>query len=150
MIHLDLKTSLPESLLLLTDNMTMATSVEARVPFLDHELVEAVARIPSSLKIKGARLRYIQKMSMRPHLPAQVFKKRKWGFGCPVGRWFRHELRELLRDSLAADRVRRKGLFEPTAVQALIDAHEHYREDNADVLLGLLTFDLWQSAWAED
>jgi asparagine synthase (glutamine-hydrolysing) len=149
MMHLDLKTSLPESLLLLTDNMTMATSIEARVPFLDHELVELVARIPSSLKIKGARLRHIQKLSMRPHLPREVFKKRKWGFGCPVGRWFRSDLRELLRDSLAADRVRRKGFFDPLAVEALIEAHESYREDNADVLLGLLTFDLWHSGWAD-
>jgi asparagine synthase (glutamine-hydrolysing) len=149
MIHLDLQTSLPESLLLLTDSMTMATSVEARVPFLNHELVELAARIPSSLKIHGTRLRYIQKRSMATHLPKEVFRRRKMGFGCPMGRWFRHELRDLLHDSLAEDRVRRKGLFRPAAIQAAIDAHQNHREDNTDLLLGLLTFDLWQSDWLE-
>ena len=147
MMHLDLKTSLPESLLLLTDSMTMATSVEARVPFLDHELVELAARIPSALKIHGTRLRYIQKRSMARHLPKEVLQRRKLGFGCPVGRWFRHDLRELLRDSFADSRVRRKGLFRPAAIQAVIDAHENHREDNTDLLLGLLTFDVWQSEW---
>jgi asparagine synthase (glutamine-hydrolysing) len=149
MMNLDLQTSLPESLLLLTDNMTMAASLEARVPFLDHELVQLVARIPSSLKIKGARLRYLQKRSMRAHLPEEVFRKRKWGFGCPVGRWFRSDLRELLQDQLSASRVRRKGLFDAAAVQRLISEHEQRREDHADVLLGLLTFDMWHSQWIE-
>jgi asparagine synthase (glutamine-hydrolysing) len=149
MMHLDLKTSLPESLLLLTDNMTMATSLEARVPFLDHELVELTARIPSSLKIKGTRLRYLQKLSMRSRLPNEVFRKRKWGFGCPVGRWFRGELRELLMDQLALDRVRRKGLFDGNAINEIIAAHEDRREDNAEILLGLLTFDMWHSEFVE-
>jgi asparagine synthase (glutamine-hydrolysing) len=149
MMNLDLQTSLPESLLLLTDNMTMAASLEARVPFLDHELVQLAARVPSSMKIKGTRLRYLQKQSMRPYLPEEVFRKRKWGFGCPVGRWFRGELRELLQDQLSPSRVRRKGIFQPEVVQSLIAEHEQRREDHADVLLGLLTFDMWHSEWVE-
>jgi len=144
MMHLDLKTSLPESLLLLTDSMTMAASLETRVPLLDHELVELMARIPSSYKIKGLTLRYLQKLSMRPHLPSAVFAKRKWGFGCPVGRWFRKELRELLRDTLAPSRLRQTGLFNPAVVEGIIEAHEQSRADNTDILLGLLTFELWR------
>jgi asparagine synthase (glutamine-hydrolysing) len=144
MMHLDLKTSLPESLLLLTDSMTMAASLETRVPLLDHELVELLARIPSRYKIKGLTLRYLQKLSMRPHLPTAVFAKRKWGFGCPVGRWFRKELRELLRDTLAPTRLRQAGLFNPAVVEGIIEAHETSRADNTDILLGLLTFELWR------
>jgi len=144
MMHLDLKTSLPESLLLLTDSMTMAASLETRVPLLDHELVELMARTPSRYKIKGLKLRHLQKLSMRPHLPPVVFAKRKWGFGCPVGRWFREELRELLRDTLAPDRLRQAGLFNPAVVEGIIDAHETLRADNSDILLGLLTFELWR------
>jgi len=149
MMHLDLGTSLPESLLHLTDSMTMATSLEARVPLLDHELVELCARLPSSLKIKGTQLRYIQKRSMAQHLPPEVFKKRKWGFGCPIGRWFRHELNDVLRDTLSDSRVRRKGLFDPRTIADLVDAHLNCREDNADLLLGLVTFDLWHSRWMD-
>jgi asparagine synthase (glutamine-hydrolysing) len=143
MLHLDLKTSLPESLLLLTDSMSMATSVEARVPLLDHELVEAVAATPAALKIKGLRLRHIQKRLMQGYLPREVFQKRKWGFGCPVGRWFRCELREFVRDTLAPESLRHDGLFEPSAVQAIIAAHESYSEDHSDLLLALVTFQLW-------
>ena len=144
MLHLDLKTSLPESLLMLTDSMTMAASLETRVPLLDHELVELMARVPASFKIKGLRLRYLQKRSMRRRLPRSVFAKRKWGFGAPMGRWFRGELRELLRDTLSPTRLHQAGLMDPAVVEDIIRAHEASREDNSDVLLGLLTFELWR------
>ena len=143
MMYLDLKTSLPESLLLLTDKMTMATSLEARVPFLDHEFVEFSARIPSTLKIKGTKLRHIQKRSMAGHLPPEILQKKKRGFGCPVGAWFRSELRELLRDTLSRDRLRRRGLLDGAVIDEVIASHEERREDRTDLLLGLLTFELW-------
>ena len=144
MLHLDFKTSLPESLLALTDSMSMAASLEARVPLLDHELVELLASVPASRKVKGLRLRDVQRRSMLPYLPRSVFTKRKWGFGCPTGRWFRDELRELLRDTLAPDRLRRVGLLNADTVQEIIREHESYREDNSDILLSLLTFELWR------
>jgi asparagine synthase (glutamine-hydrolysing) len=147
MMYLDLHTSLPESLLMLTDKMTMATSLEARVPFLDHELVELAARIPSRLKVRGTRLRYVQKRAMRRHLPKHVMTKRKRGFGCPVGDWFRHELRPLLRDVLASDRLSAQGLFDARAVEAAMTAHESRREDYSDLLLALVTFQLWHDEW---
>lgn len=143
--HLDLKTSLVDSLLLLTDKMTMAASLEARVPFLDHELIELAARIPASLKVKGTRLRYIQKLAMCGHLPDEVLRRKKRGFGCPVGRWFRGELREPLRDMLASNVLRDEGLFDPVAIGTMIDAHEQRREDASEVLLALWTFQIWQS-----
>jgi asparagine synthase (glutamine-hydrolysing) len=147
MMFLDLHTSLPDSLLMLTDKMTMATSLEARVPFLDHELIELAARIPARLKVRGTRLRYIQKRAMQEHLPKQVLAKRKRGFGCPVGEWFRHDLKPLLRDALATDRLNAQGLFVPGAVDAAITAHENRREDYTDLLLALLTFQLWYDQW---
>jgi asparagine synthase (glutamine-hydrolysing) len=147
MMHLDMQTSLPDSLLMLTDKMTMATSLEARVPFLDHELIELAARIPAGLKVRGTRLRYIQKRAMAQHLPKQVLAKRKRGFGCPVGEWFRDDLKGLLRDTLAPDRLMAQGLFDPKAVAAAISAHEKRREDYTDLLLALLTFQLWYEQW---
>ena len=145
LLNLDLNTSLADSLLLLTDKMTMATSLEARVPLLDHEVIELAARIPATLKIKGTRLRHIQKQAMRGHLPEEVFRRKKRGFGCPVGRWFRTELREMLRDMLAPDTLRREGLFDPAAVDAAIAAHDQHREDGSEVLLALLTFQIWHA-----
>jgi asparagine synthase (glutamine-hydrolysing) len=147
MMYLDLQTSLPDSLLMLTDKMTMATSIEARVPFLDHELVELAARIPSRLKVRGTRLRYIQKRAMERQLPKQVLGKRKRGFGCPVGNWFRDELRPLLREALAPDRLNAQGLFDAKAVEAAITAHEKRQQDFTDLLLALLTFQLWYDEW---
>lgn len=144
LMNLDLHTSLVDSLLLLTDKMTMATSLEARVPYLDHELIEMAARMPASLKVRGTTLRYIQKRAMAPYLPPEVFRRKKRGFGCPVGRWFRSDLRELLRDTLAPSALRRDGLFDPAAVQAVIDAHDQRREDRSETLLALLTFQIWR------
>ena len=147
MMYLDLQTSLPDSLLMLTDKMTMATSLEARVPFLDHELIELTARIPARLKVRGTRLRYIQKRAMHRHLPKQVLAKRKRGFGCPVGEWFRHDLKPLLRDTLNSDCLSAQGLFDPRAVASAMTAHEKRHEDYTDLLLALLTFQLWYDQW---
>ncbi len=144
LMHLDLKTSLVDSLLLLTDKMTMATSLEARVPFLDHELIELVAQVPARLKIRGTQLRDLQRRAMRPHLPAEVFGRRKRGFGCPVGRWFREDLRDLVRDLLAPPSIRRDGLFDSAAVQQIVEAHEQRRADRTETLLALVTFQIWR------
>jgi asparagine synthase (glutamine-hydrolysing) len=147
MLRLDFHTSLVDSLLQFTDKMSMATSLEARVPLLDHELVEAVAAIPSSAKIRRGRLRVLQKKSMESRLPTRVLKKRKRGFGCPVGAWFRSDLRTLLHDTLAEDRLRRQGLLDAARVQSLMADHESQREDRTDLLLALFTFQLWRDEW---
>jgi asparagine synthase (glutamine-hydrolysing) len=146
-MHLDLLTSLPESLLLLTDKMTMATSLEARVPFLDHELVEAAALIPASVKVKGTRLRDVQKASMRGRLPDEVLTRRKRGFGFPIGAWFRRDLRPLVGDLLSPAHLSRQGLFDAHAVTRLVVDHQEFRQDYSDALLALLTFQLWWQEW---
>ena len=146
-MHLDLVTSLPESLLLLTDKMTMATSLEARVPFLDHELVEAVSAIPASTKVKGTRLRHLQKESMRGRLPSEVLTRRKRGFGFPIGAWFRRDLKELVGDLMAPAYLKRQGMFNASAVQKMVGEHQARRQDYSDALLALLTFQLWWEEW---
>ncbi len=80
---------------------------------------------------------------MKGRLPDRVLTKRKRGFGCPTGAWFRTELRPLLLDSLSEGRLRRQGLFDPNAVAAVIDAHLTFREDYSELLLALVTFQLW-------
>ena len=147
MQRLDLNTSLVDSLLQLTDKMTMAASLEARVPLLDHELVEAVAAMPTRLKVDRGRLRLVQKASMRGRLPDRVLTKKKRGFGCPVGAWFRTELRPLVRDTLAPAALRGRGMLDEATVSAIIAAHEQCRDDHSDLLLALLTFQLWCDEW---
>jgi asparagine synthase (glutamine-hydrolysing) len=147
MLRLDFHTSLVDSLLQLTDKMSMAVSLEARVPLLDHELVEAAVALPAEMKIKRGQLRHIQRESMRGKLPDFVLTKRKRGFGCPVGAWFRTELRPLLHDTLSPRAVAERGVLSAPGVQALIEEHDTYREDRTESLLALLTFELWAKQW---
>lgn len=142
-MYFDLKTSLPEQLLLLTDKMSMACSLEVRTPYLDYRVVEFAARVPVDLKLKGSNLRYIQKHAFRARLPDAVLNRRKRGFGAPIGAWLRGDLRPLLDDLVSADRLRQQGLFDPLAVRALIDDHMQRRADRTDALLALLTFQIW-------
>jgi len=147
MMYFDLKTSLPEQLLMLTDKMTMAVSLEARVPLLDHRVVEFAARLPTELKIRHLELRYLQKEAFRGRLPPYVYSQRKKGFGAPVGAWLRNELRPLLEDVLAEPYLKSQGIFDPAVVRRM--AHDHFRrsEDHTDQLWGLVVFQLWQRSY---
>jgi asparagine synthase (glutamine-hydrolysing) len=147
MLRLDFHTSLVDSLLQLTDKMSMATSLEARVPLLDHELIEAVTTVPSALKINRGHLRSVQKKSMKGRLPDRVLGKKKRGFGCPVGAWFRTDLKDLVHETLHPSVLARDGIFDPETVQTIISEHEQYREDRTDLLLALVTFQLWRDEW---
>ncbi len=142
-LYLDICTSLVDRLLLLTDKMTMACGLEARVPFLDHELVEWALSVPAQYKLKGSKLRYIQKYAMQQYLPPKVIQKRKKGFGCPVGSWFRNELKNFSRDILSPSRLKNQGLFNHAVVERILNLHANKEEDYGDLLFGLLTFQLW-------
>lgn len=143
LLYIDLKTSLPEQLLMLTDKMSMYTSVEARVPYLDHRVVEYVARLPARVKIKRFNLRYLQKHTFRPHLPGFVFNQKKKGFGAPVGSWVRKELKGLVMDLLGEQRLQQQGIFDAKTVQTLVNSHMKMESDYTDLLMGLLTFQIW-------
>jgi asparagine synthase (glutamine-hydrolysing) len=143
MLYIDLKTSLPEQLLMLTDKMSMITSLEARVPYLDHRVVEYAARIPAQYKIKGFKLRHIQKKTFKNKIPDFVFDQKKKGFGAPVGNWVRGDLKEMMMDLLSVDSLKSQGLFNPDAVHKIINTHLTMQGDYTDILLGMISFQIW-------
>ena len=143
LLHVDLQTQLPEALLLLSDKMTMATSLECRVPFLDHHLVELAARIPTSIKLKQGRLKNMLKEAVRDILPHDVIHRRKRGFGAPMGSWIQRELRPLRDVLLARDSIERRGMLAWPVVQSICDAHDANREDYTDLIMVLMNLEIW-------
>ena len=110
MMAVDAATQLPDDLLMLTDRMSMAVSLECRVPLLDHELVELAARIPESIKIRNGRLKHVMKEALAGLLPDDILNRKKRGFGAPMGAWLKRELAPLLRDALSRESVERRRL----------------------------------------
>jgi asparagine synthase (glutamine-hydrolysing) len=143
MLAVDAQTQLPDDLLLLTDKMSMAVSLECRVPLLDHELVELAARMPQEVKIRGGRLKHVLKAALKDILPSDILERKKRGFGTPMGAWLKGELAPLLRELLSAESIEARGLFRPPEVAALIAAHAANRLDGTDRLLALLNLEIW-------
>ncbi len=145
--YIDTKIYLPDDLLVKADRMSMAVSLEARVPFLDHRLVELMAAWPRRLKFRGLTKKYILKRTMSPYLPPRVVYGKKRGFNVPIPVWIGGELRELVHDVLSSSRIRDVGFFRPEVVEELIRAHEERRRDNSRNLFGLLMFMLWHEEY---
>jgi asparagine synthase (glutamine-hydrolysing) len=143
LINLDLKTSLPDDLLALTDKMTMAQSLECRAPFIDHELVEFAASIPDSLKVRGFRLKYLLKKAVKPWLPSEILRRKKRGFGAPMGSWMRKELSPMVGLLLSKDQVKKRGLFNWHFISNMIAQHHSQTHDYTDHLLALVNLELW-------
>jgi asparagine synthase (glutamine-hydrolysing) len=143
MFAADLATQLTDDLLLLTDKTSMAHSLECRVPLLDERLVDLAASIPASLRVRGSQTRYILKKALRTTLPEVVLKRKKRGFGAPLGAWLQNELLPVLDRLLSPDVVRRRGLFRPAAVASVIAEHRAKRADHTDHLFALMTLELW-------
>jgi len=142
-IYVDLKTSLPDDLLALTDRMSMAASVECRAPLVDYQLVELASRIPSRLKVRGLSLKYLLKKAVAPWLPKEVTTRKKRGFGAPVGGWLRKELQPLVSELLSEEQVRGRGLFHWPAIQQLVKSHEEQRVDHTDHIFALIALEVW-------
>jgi asparagine synthase (glutamine-hydrolysing) len=142
-IYVDLKTSLPDDLLALTDRMSMAASIECRAPLVDYQLVELASRIPSRMKVRGLSLKYLLKKAVAPWLPKEVTTRKKRGFGAPVGGWLRKDLQPLLRELLSEEQVRRRGLFQWPAIHQLVKAHEEQRIDHTDHIFALIALEIW-------
>lgn len=143
MLALDQRFFLIDHNLIYTDKMAMAASVEVRVPFLDVDFVELAARIPDAYKQHGRIGKWVLKKAMEPYLPHEVIYRPKTGFGAPLRRWTRHELRELIGDLLSEESLRRRGLFSPPAVQRLIADNDSGRRDAAYTLFSLLSIEVW-------
>ena len=122
---------------------TMANSLEARSPFLDWQLTEFAARLPSSYKVKGNTSKYILKKAIADLVPAGNMHRPKQGFAVPVGPWFRGELKEFLADHVLGPRFEQRGLFKPAAVRRLFDDHQRGAGDYAHQLWTLLMLELW-------
>jgi len=123
------------------DRASMAHSLEVREPLMDHELVQWVASLPSSLKLKGGEGKVMLKKAMEPHLPDDVLYRPKMGFAVPLARWFRGPLRQRVRDSLLGDNMIGSGMFNPEVLQQLVREHEGGQHDHSTPLWTLLMFD---------
>jgi asparagine synthase (glutamine-hydrolysing) len=143
MSRADLQTYLVE-LLMKQDQMSMAASVESRVPFLDHELVEYVVRMPVRFKLRGVTTKAVLRQALRGRVPREILARRKRGFPVPFGRWARERFAPLIRATLLGSRARARGLFEPAVVQRLVAEHEAGVANHADRLWLLLNLELWQ------
>ena len=143
LMRVDLLTQLPNDLLALTDKMTMATSLECRVPLLNHELVELGARLPVGLRIRNRELKHILKVALRGTLPDSILYRKKRGFGAPMGAWLKDELKTLVHAILSRESVERRGLFDWTAVAETAALHQAGREDHTDHLLSLINLEVW-------
>jgi asparagine synthase (glutamine-hydrolysing) len=141
-LYADLKTYLVE-LLMKQDQMSMAASIESRVPFLDHHLVELVATMPREWKLSGWTTKRVLREAARDLLPRSVLERPKMGFPVPFGLWARGAWHETIRDVLLDPRTRGRGITEPRAVQALLDAHLSGRRDAGEILWSLLNLELW-------
>ncbi len=149
MLYVDTKLWLPDDLLARGDKTSMASSLEARVPLLDHKLVEFAATLPSHLKVRGLQRKYLLKKVSRAWLPKEIIDRKKMGFPIPVSFWFRKEARGFVRDLLAPQVIRRRGLFDSNYVQQLLDQHESGFADNGSLIWGLLSIELWQRLYID-
>jgi asparagine synthase (glutamine-hydrolysing) len=149
LLRLDIKTFLPCLNLTYTDKMSMAASVEVRVPLLDDELVALAARIPSSLKLNGWRRKYIFKRSQEAALPRDIVWRRKAGFGAPIRSWLVGELDPLVEELLSESTLRRRGLVTPEVVARMRAANTQGRGDFSLQLYALLTLELWHRTFLD-
>src|ERR1700752_4928 len=142
-LEADLMTYLPNDLLVKVDIATMAVSLEARSPFLDHHVIEFAASLPENLKLRGLTTKYLLKKVLRRLLPSENINRRKMGFGVPIGHWFRAKMQPFLREVLLSDRALGRGMFKPEVVRQLIDLHAAGRRDYSHELWTLLMLELW-------
>lgn len=148
MLYVDQQTFLPDLNLAYTDKLSMAASIEARVPFLDHVVIDIMRKVPPKFKLHGYTQKYILKKAMAGVLPEGVISRRKAGFALPVRSWLQNELREMVGDLLSEKRVRERGLFQPGAVAKLVQDNGKSRDYTLQ-LWSLLTLELWQQTFVD-
>jgi asparagine synthase (glutamine-hydrolysing) len=149
MLYMDLKTWLPDDLLNKVDRTSMAASLEARVPYLDHRLVEFAYSLPSSVKLRGGIGKYILKRAAVKYIPRSIINRRKKGFAVPLGPWFKKELKPLLLDILGSDSFRNRGYFNQARVNEVVADHMKGRQDHHLLLYGLLLVELWHRQFVD-
>ncbi|HVF89088.1 MAG TPA: asparagine synthase (glutamine-hydrolyzing) [Blastocatellia bacterium] len=149
MLYVDMKTFLPCLNLAYTDKTSMASSMEVRVPLLDHELIELSARIPARLKLKGLTRKYIFKRAAESWLPREIIHRKKAGFSAPLRAWLVRDLRDMVEDLLSEANVKGRGYFDYRFVRRLIDENLSGREDNSLKIFQLLTLEIWHRTFID-
>jgi asparagine synthase (glutamine-hydrolysing) len=148
MLYADTKTYLHE-LLMKQDQMSMAASIESRVPFLDHKLMEFSAQMPDNLKLRGNTTKFVLREAMKGILPEEILTRKKMGFPVPIGKWFRNEYKHLIDEYVLSERALSRGIFKADFVRDL--AARHQRGENHDERLwSLLNFEIWQRRFLEN
>jgi asparagine synthase (glutamine-hydrolysing) len=138
----DLNTYLHE-LLMKQDQMSMAASIESRVPFLDHKLVEFACALPVNMKLRGLTTKYILRKAMQRRLPNEILTRRKMGFPVPIGAWLRGPFRHVVDEYVLGSRAKERGIFNPEFVNEIVA--RHYRgENHSERLWALINFEIWQ------
>ena len=142
LLYVDTKTYLHE-LLMKQDQMSMAASIESRVPFLDHKLVEFAARMPRKMKLRGGTTKWILREAMKGILPAEIIERPKMGFPVPIGKWFRGEFKHIVDEYVLGKRTLERGIFDAKFVRSLAAKH-NAGENHDERLWSLVNFEMWQ------
>jgi asparagine synthase (glutamine-hydrolysing) len=145
----DFETYLPEDCLVKVDRMSMAHSIESRVPLLDHLVVEFAASLPASMKMPGGRLKHLLKELAFSLVPREILDRPKQGFGVPVGHWFRGQLRDAFGDILGSSLARQRGYFDAAFVDRVLTEHLAGTRDHSRRLWMLLVFELWHRQYVD-
>lgn len=148
MLYIDTKTWLPDDLLIKADKMTMANSIELRVPLLDHKVLEFAASLPSHMKLNGFSTKYILKKALADKIPREIRERKKAGFPVPYNSWLRNELRDTVRDVLTDSKTTSRGYFQKDAIEKLLVADANGKNRSKEIF-SLLTLELWQRAFLE-
>jgi asparagine synthase (glutamine-hydrolysing) len=149
MLYMDARLYQADNLAIYGDKMSMANSLEARVPFLDLELMKFVERIPPSLKIKGRVRKYILKQAVSKWIPDEVINRRKIGFATPVDQWFRGEWRDEIHDRLLSAGSGCRTYLNSQTLEKILEEHYAGREDHKRLLFSLMTFEIWHEQFIQ-
>lgn len=150
MLEVDIATYLPGDLITKVDIATMAHSLEARSPLLDHEVMELAASIPAHMKARGSEKKWILREALRTWLPTEILDRPKQGFSVPVSHWFRHELRDVVRDVLLDSDALARDYFRPEVISGMLDRHTAGVQDEGKRLWSLFMLELWHREFVDD
>lgn len=148
-MYVDMKTFLPSLNLMYTDKMSMAASVEVREPFLDYQLVEFFARMPSQYKVKGFTRKYVLKKAAERIIPKKIVWRKKAGFGAPIRSWITGDLKDMVHDLLSEERIRKRGYFNYAYCRKILDDEFSGKEYNSNHIWQLLTLELWHQQFID-
>ena len=146
-LYVDLKSYLSDNILVKVDRMSMAVSLEARVPYLDREMVELAFQIPDDLKVKNRRTKILLKEVAARHVPRDCVYRPKEGFSIPIKSWLNTQFRPLLEELLDPGALKSEGIFQPETIQSLKEEHRNGRANHSHILWSLMVFESWRRKW---